>query len=109
MLEQLLKNTEDYFWRLNRDGDIVLGSSDIEPKAKVTFTVTKKWANVAPIVEDTPGHYIGKPENFMKKSKEYQLILDLVKTVKAYLKDDPKIDHEKSFKNTMRLLQDYYS
>ncbi|NOU60922.1 hypothetical protein [Marinifilum caeruleilacunae] len=109
MLEKLLKNTKDYFWRLNRDGDIVLGRSDIEPKAKVTFTVTKKWANIAPIVEDSPGNYIGKPQNFMKKSKEYELITNLVKEVKAYLKDDPKIDHEMTIENTMKLLQDYYS
>lgn len=109
MLEKLLKNTKDYFWRLNRDGDVVLGSSDIEPKAKVTFTITKKWVNISPIVEDSPGNYIGKPENFMKKSREYDLIVDLVKTVKTYLKDDPKIDHEKCLEKTMRLLQDYYS
>ncbi|RKE02598.1 hypothetical protein [Marinifilum flexuosum] len=109
MLEKLLKNTKDYFWRLNRDGDVVLGSSDIEPKAKITFTITKKWVNIAPIVEDSPGNYIGKPENFLKKSNEYELIINLVKAVKTYLKDDPKIDHEKCLNNTMKLLQDYYS
>lgn len=108
MLEELVKNTKNYFWRINRDGDIVLGSTDVEPKAKVTFTVTKKWANLAPIVEKTPGVYIGKPINFMKKSKEYNLVIDLFKEVKSYLKDDPKIDHEKAFKNTMSLLQNYY-
>ena len=108
MLEELIKNTKNYFWRINRDGDLVLGTSDIEPKAKVVFTMTKRWVNLAPIVEKRPGVYVGKPHNYLKKSKEYEQVAELFKAVKAYLKDDPKIDHEKTYKNTMRLLQDYY-
>jgi hypothetical protein len=108
MFDELIKNTEKYFWRFNKDGDLILGTSDIEPKAKVTFTITKKWVNVAPIVEESPGNYVGKSHNYMKKSEEYEQVVQLVKLVKAFLKNDPKVDHDKAFKNTMKLLQDYY-
>ncbi len=108
MLEELIKNTHKYYWRINKDGDLILGSSDIEPKAKVIFTRTKKWVNLAPIVEESPGVYLGKPHNYLKKSEEYEQVTELFKLVNAFLKDDPKIDHDKAFKNTMRLLQEYY-
>lgn len=109
MLNDLITNIKDYYWSTNTDGDVILGSSDIEPKARITFTITKKWVNIAPIVEETPGNYIGKPQNFLKNSKEYKLVKDLIKAVKSFLKNDPKIDLDKSFKNTLKLLQNHYS
>lgn len=109
MLEELIKNMKNYLWSLNKDGDVILGNSDIEPKAKVIFTITKKWANLAPIVENSPGIFIGKPQNYLKKTKEFEQISKLHKMVIAYLKEDPEFDAEKALKNTMKLLQNYYN
>lgn len=108
MLSELIKNTKKYYWRLNKDGDLILGRAELEPKAKLIITLTKKWANLSPIVEKSPGSFIGKPHNYLKKSKEYDQVVELFKLVKAYLKDDPKFDHEKTFKDTTILLQDFY-
>nr|WP_320120287.1 hypothetical protein [uncultured Marinifilum sp.] len=108
MLKELIKNTHKYFWNLNSDGDVILGSSDLDPKARVTFTYTKKWVYIAPIVEDMPGTYIGKPEIFLKKTAEYEQVVELIKLVKAFLKTDSKLNPDKTFKNTMKLLRKYY-
>ena len=108
MLDELLKNTEKYFWTTNKDGDIVLGNSDLGLKAKVTFTVTKKWINLAPIVESNPGQFIGKPRTFLKKTKEYKQVSELYKLVKTYLKEVSLSDRGKLSKNTFKLIQNYY-
>jgi hypothetical protein len=109
MLETLLKNHENYLWKTNKDGDIILGTTNIEPKAQVKFTLTKKWANVAPIVENSPGNYIGKPVNYLSSSEEYKIIKKLIKLVKEYVKDYKNADHKIQFDNTMKLLQEFYT
>jgi len=108
MLEELIKNTGKYYWDLNKDGDIILGCSDIEPKAKIIFTHTKNWVNLAPIVEDIPGIYVGHPHNYLKKTKEYKQVVKLIGLVRSFLKDDPIIDRDKALKNTMRFIQKHY-
>lgn len=109
MLEELIKNMKNYLWSLNKDRDVILGSSDIEPKGKVIFTITKKWANMAPIVENNPGVFIGKSRNYLKKTKEFEQISKLHKQVIAYLKEEPEFDAEKAIKNTINLLQNFYN
>ncbi len=108
MLKELLEHTDKYFWSLNKDGDVILGSTDIEPKARIIFTITDQWVNVAPVVEKRPNVYIGKSHNYMQNSPEYRDIVKLVKKVTKYLKKHPEIDQDWAFKNTMKLLQDYY-
>lgn len=108
MLKELLEHTEKYYWGLNKDGDVILGSTDIEPKARIIFTITKKWVNVGAVVEKRPNVYIGKPHNYMRNSSEYKDIVELTKKVKEYLKSNPSVDQDWAFKNTMKLLQDYY-
>ncbi|MFA8433053.1 MAG: hypothetical protein ACEPOZ_00920 [Marinifilaceae bacterium] len=108
MLKELIENKEKYYWTLNSDGDIKLGNSDLGLKAIVTFTATKKWANMAPLVEETPGKFIGKPETFSKGSENFQQIIDLEKVIKEYLKTEPKINRDKVSRNTLNLLHKYY-
>ncbi len=108
MLEELIKNTEKYFWTINKDGDIVLGNSDLGLKAKITFTLTQKWINLSPIVERNPGQYVGKPKTFLKKTKEYKQVAELYKLVKAYLKEKTFSDRNQLSKRTFKIVQNHY-
>ncbi|WP_320019403.1 hypothetical protein [Labilibaculum manganireducens] len=108
MLEKLLKNPEKYFWSINNDGDLVLGNADLGLKAKLTLTLTNKWINLAPLVESSPGNYIGQSETFMKNTKEYELVAELYKLIKAQLKEPTLIEREKTTKNTYAFLLKYY-
>ena len=108
MLEELIKNTEKYFWTTNKDGDIVLGNSDLGLKAKITFTLTKKWINLSPIVENSPGQYIGKPETFLKKTNEYKQVAELYKLVKTYLKETTLPNRIQLSKRTFKIIQNHY-
>lgn len=109
MLEELIKNNEKYFWTSNKDGDIVLGNSDLGLKAEITFTRTKKWINIFPIVESSPGHFVGKPETFLKKTEEYKQVVEISKLVKANLKEINPTDRNKLSKQTFKLIQKYYN
>ncbi len=108
MLKELLEHTERYFWSLNKDGDVILGTTDIEPKARIVFTITEHWVNVAPVVEKRPNVYIGKSHNYMENTEEYKAIVKLVNKVTKYLSEHPEIDQDWAYKNTMKLLQNYY-
>ncbi len=109
MLEELIKNTEKYFWTTNKDGDIVLGNSDLGLKAKVTFTLTKKWMNLSPIVERNPGQFIGKPKTFLKKTTEYQQVTELYKLVKEFLKITRLADRDILSRNSFKIIQNHYN
>ncbi|RUT78218.1 hypothetical protein [Ancylomarina longa] len=108
MLEELIKNTKNYFWDMNKDGDIILGCSDIEPKAKIIFTLTDNWVNLAPIVEEIPGSYVGHPHNYLKNTKEYKQVVKLMELVKSYLENEPTLDRDLTLKNTMKFIQKHY-
>lgn len=108
MLEKLLKNPEKYFWSINNDGDLVLGNADLGLKAKLTLTLTKKWVNLAPLVENSPGEYIGLAETYLKDTKEYEQIAELYKKIKAQLKEPTLIEREKTSRNTLTFLLKYY-
>jgi hypothetical protein len=108
MLEKLLKNPEKYFWSINKDGDLVLGNADLGLKAKLTMTLTKKWTNLAPLVESSPGKYIGQSKTYLKDTKEYEQIAELYKLIKTQLKEPPLIEREKTSKNTLTFLSKYF-
>ena len=108
MLDQLLKNPKKYFWTRNKDGDLVLGNADLGLKGKLTFTLTPKWTNLAPLVESSPGIYIGQSKTYLNDTKEYEQVAKLYKLVKAHLKESTKIERLKISKNTLALLQNYY-
>ncbi|PKQ61107.1 hypothetical protein BZG02_16820 [Labilibaculum filiforme] len=108
MLDQLLKNPEKYFWTQNQDGDLVLGNAECGLKGKLTFTLTDKWTNLAPLIESSPGIYIGQPKTFLKDTKEYEQVAALYKKVKIHLHDTTITERGKISKNTLALLQGYY-
>lgn len=109
MLKKLISNIENYYWRFNSDGDLILGYANLEPKAKVIFNITSNWVNIAPIVETYPGIYIGKPETHIKGSEKFNLVIKLHKIVSEYLAKEPKVDYNKIYSNTSNLLQEYYN
>lgn len=109
MLKKLISNIEDYYWRFNADGDLILGYANQEPKAKLIFNITKNWVSISPIVESYPGVYIGKPETHTKESEKFGLVIELHKLVSEYLAKKPKVNHNKISSNTFNLLQDYYA
>jgi len=108
MLEKLLKNPENYFWSINIDGDLILGNTDLGLKAKLTLTLTKKWANLAPLVESRPGKYIGQAKTYLKNTKEYEQISELYEIIKTQLKEPSLLERERISKNTYTLLRKYY-
>ena len=108
MLEKLIKNPEKYFWSLNKDDDLVLGNADLGVKAKLTFTLTKKWINLAPLVENSPGHYIGQPKTYLKNTKEYEQVAELYKLIKNQLKEPTTVEREIISKNTLKLILNHY-
>ena len=108
MLEKLIKNSEKYFWSLNKDGDLVLGNADLGLKAKLTLTLTPKWINLAPLVESSPGTYIGQSKTYLKNTKEYEQVAELYKLIKTQLKEPTIAERGKASKNTLSLLLKYY-
>jgi hypothetical protein len=108
MLEKLLTNPEKYFWAINADGDLVLGNADLGLKAKLTITLTNKWTNLAPLVESSPGIYIGQSETYLKDTKEYEQISELYKLIKSQLKEPSIIERMKTSKNTYTFLLNHY-
>ena len=108
MLDQLLKNPKKYFWSLNKDGDLVLGNADLGLKAKLTFTLTKKWVNLAPLVESSPGIYIGQSKTYLKDTKEYEQVEELYKLIKSQMKEAKITERWKISRNTLTFLQNYY-
>lgn len=108
MLDKLLKNPEKYFWSINKDGDLVLGNADLGLKAKLTLTLTDKWINLAPLVETSPGKYVGQSKTYLKNTKEYEQVAALYKLIKTQLKEPTLIEREKTSKNTYSLLLNYY-
>jgi hypothetical protein len=108
MLEKLLKNPEKYFWSINKDGDLVLGNADFGLKAKLTLTLTNKWTNLAPLVESSPGIYIGQSKTYLKNTKEYEQVAELYKIIKTQLKEPSIIERMKTSKNTYTFLLNHY-
>lgn len=108
MLEKLIKNPEKYFWTFNKDGDLVLGNADLGLKAKLTFTLTSKWINLAPLVESDPGHYIGQSKTYLKSTREYEQVSELYKLIKTHLKEPTIAERGKISKNTLNLLLNHY-
>lgn len=108
MLEKLLENSEKYFWSINVDGDLILGNADLGLKAKLTITVTNKWANLAPLIESSPGKYIGQSKTYLEDTKEYEQISELYKKIKTQLNEPSLIEREKASKNTLDFLHKYY-
>lgn len=108
MLEKLIKNPEKFFWSLNKDGDLVLGNADLGLKAKLTLTLTPKWTNLAPLIESSPGEYIGQSETYLKNTKEYEQVSELYKKIKTQLKEPSLVEREKTSKNTLSFLHKHY-
>ena len=111
MLKELITNKEKYCWSWNSDGDLILGNASMGLKGMVTFTLTPKWANISPWVEQMPGKFIGQPQTFLKGTPTYKSISILFKTIEEYLKTAPKINREQLFllsRNTLELLHEYY-
>ena len=108
MLEKLLKDPEKYFWSINQDGDLVLGNADLGLKGKLTLTLTNKWINLAPLLESSPGIYLGQPITYLKNTKEYDQVAKLYKLIKSHLKEPSLHERANISKNTYDLLLDYY-
>ncbi|WP_372751954.1 hypothetical protein [Labilibaculum sp.] len=108
MLEKLLKNPEKYFWSINQDGDLILGNTDLGLKGKLTLTLTSKWINLAPLVESSPGIYLGQSKTYLKNTKEYDQVVELYKLVMCHLEEPSLVERGRISKNTYNLLLNYY-